>query len=228
MNWRSVSVKLALLTALACSASGLRAQDGLQGAIFRDNATQPLGTGYVSLLERRLVGADFDGDQKLDGAVLLHSVPFHGRKSFRLEVHLSASSNTEFSFESTEDSLSIAALDINHDGATDLVVERALTHQRLYVWLGDGRGSFHQGRVEDFPADGTTTDREASGPSSQQQYAAVSVPSGRRFHATLLRASQVSGRPPSAGQLYNIVPTSRSLLLAVVLASRAPPVLQST
>src|SRR6516165_10415075 len=176
MNWRFPCIKFALLATLACAALGLRAQDGLQGAVFLDNAAQPFGTSCVSLLERRLVGADFDGDQRLDGAVLLHSVPFHGRKSFRLEVHLSASSNTEFSFESTEDSLSIAALDINHDGATDLVVEQALTHQRLYVWLGDGRGSFHQGRIEDFPADDTTTDREVNGPRSQRQYSVVSLP----------------------------------------------------
>jgi hypothetical protein len=226
MNRRPL--KLVLLVLLACAASQLWAQDGLQGAVARDNTARSFATNYATFLERRLVTADFDGDQKPDGAVLLHPVPLQDRKSFRVEVHLSASNNTELRFESTEDGLSIEALDINHDGATDLVVEQALTHRRLYVWLGDGRGGFRQGRVDDFPASGTTTGHEVDSTTPQQQYAVLSLPSENRWQVTLLRASRVWGRPPSAEELY-IAPavSSRSLLIAVVLAARAPPPFQA-
>ena len=228
MNRRLLCIVLVLIAALACVAPGLRAQDGLQGALSGDGLAQTFRSSYASLFERRLVTTDFDGDQKLDGAVLLHFDSFQSRNSFRVEVHLSARNNTELTFESTEDALSIAALDVNHDGTTDLVVEQAFTHRRLYVWLGDGRGSFRQGRVEDFPSDGTTTGREASTARPQIHYAVLSLPPEHRFETTLLKASHVSGRPPSTEQFAPALPTSPQLLrLVASLASRAPPLSHS-
>ena len=38
----------------------------------------------------------------------------------------------------------ISALDINRDGALDIVVEKAFTHGRLQVYLNDGHGAFEK------------------------------------------------------------------------------------
>ena len=226
MNRRLLCI--VLFAALACATPGLRAQDGLQGALSRDGLAQTFRSSYTSLFERRSVMTDFDGDQRLDGAVLLHFDTFQSRNSFRVEVHLSARNNTELTFESTEDALSIAALDVNHDGTTDLVVEQAFTHRRLYVWLGDGRGSFRQGRVEDFPTDGAPTGRDATRARPQIHYVVLSLPTEHRFETTLLKASHVSGRPPSTEQFAPALPTSSQLLrLVASFASRAPPLCHS-
>jgi hypothetical protein len=168
--------------------------------------------------------ADFDNDHKPDGAVLLNSVPFHSRNSFRIEVHLSASNNAELAFESSESALSITAWDINKDGATDVILEQPLTHRRLYVWLGDGRGGFHKGRIEDFPSAPASTGQEATAPILRTDYPILSFPPQRGFESTLLKTSHISGRPPSTEQ-FETAPlnASRSSRVIAHLSSRAPP-----
>ena len=131
MKVRPICVKLALAAGVAFAGSALHAQDGLEGTLARESLSQPLRTNAVSLDEKRLAAADFDNDHKPDGAILLDSDSLPSRNSFRIELHLSASDNTELRFESAESALSIAAWDINHDGATDVIVEHAFTHRRL-------------------------------------------------------------------------------------------------
>jgi len=226
MNLRRFVIALLVLAALGCAVPGLRAQDGLQGALSQDVVVQPLGSSYVGVFERRLAAADFDGDRHPDGALLL---PFSSRAddvrmSYRLEVHLSNSSNTELSFEATDRALSVVALDINHDGMTDLVVEQALTHRRLHVWLGDGRGGFRKARLEEFPENDDRGGNEASTPGSEQEPAVVTLPSEQRFGAELLISSHVSGRPPSAYDYCSpAAVSSRSLLFALPASLRGPP-----
>ena len=147
MKTRSLSVRY-MLVALALAAPSLWAQDGLDGALSRLWArTNPLHEPFA----QRLATADFDNDQKPDGAILLDAGQFRGQKTFRIELHVTASDNSELSFESNEPALAITSSDINHDGAPDIVVEQAYTHKRLHVWLNDGHGSFHKERIEDFP-----------------------------------------------------------------------------
>ena len=99
----------------------------------------------------RVAAADFDNDQRPDGAVLLSGEPFKGRRVFRIRLHFTAGKDRDLTFQSNEASLAISALDVNQDGIPDLVVEQPLTRKRLMVWLNDGHGEFHQVRVEDFP-----------------------------------------------------------------------------
>jgi len=228
MKVRPICVKLALVACMAFAGSALHAQDGLEGALARESLSQPLRTNAVSLVEKRLAAADFDNDHKPDGVILLDSDSLPSRNSFRIELHLSASDNAELRFESADSALSIAAWDINHDGATDVIVEHAFTHRRLFVWLGDGRGGFRKGRVEDFPSTNALNGQEASPPAPRADRNVLSLPSQSRFEKTLLRVSHISGRPPSRQQFYSTLPTSPSSLRVVAtLASRAPPFSQS-
>jgi len=148
MKLRSLIFPIFLIS-LFLMAPVLWAQDGLEGAVSK------VGHGPSLLpnsFEHRFVAADFDNDQKPDGAVLLDAGNLNGQKLFRIELHVTAGENNELTFESNETALTLSALDVNQDGAPDIIVEQAFTHKRLQVWLNDGHGLFHKVRGEDFPS----------------------------------------------------------------------------
>jgi len=222
MNARSLCVKLVLAIAAALAAPSLWAHDGLEGALPRANLASPMN--LTAPFGQTLAIADFDNDHKPDGAVLVDSGWVRGRKSFRIEFHLSGSNNTELSFESTEAALAITALDVNHDGATDVVVERPFTHKRLYVWLNDGHGGFYQGRIEDFPSPAAPNGEKAESPSLRTDCPAVCLPQQRGSEMTMLAACSLRDRPPSTdgfeGPSLASSAASRPFSPA---SSRAPP-----
>jgi hypothetical protein len=193
MDLRSLS-KLLLATAVALAAPLLCAQDGLPGALTSERDSL---RNFSTTFGQKLAIADFDKDQKLDGAVLVDSGRVSDQNTFRIEFHLSGSVNNELSFETSETALSIAALDVNHDGATDLVVEQPFTHKRLYVWLNDGHGGFHKGRVEDYPSADLDKADQLVRPCSWVAYPAVCLPQHRAKDLRILATSSVWGRPPS-------------------------------
>jgi hypothetical protein len=133
-------------------------QDGLGGALSR-NAEQ---AHFKSSLERQIVAGDFDKDRKADGAILLDAGEFNGEKAYRIEIHLTATQNHEIVFSSPEAQVSIATLDVNHDGNPDLVVEKAFSHKRLQVFLNDGHGNFYRTRYS-FPASDDSVPQSHSG-----------------------------------------------------------------
>ena len=218
---RSGNLKLILAVFLVGLVPGLWAQDGLEGALSRVKLASP--PNFAEPFAQTLTVADFDNDNKPDGAVLVDSSRTSGRNSFRIELHLSGSKDTSLSFESPESGLTITASDVNRDGVTDVVVERSLTHKRLYVWLGDGHGGFQKGRVEDFPSP-ETTGHGLKGPLAVRDFPAVGLPSQGDSWISVLAASAVRGRPPSAndfrplGSLSSTVSNSFS-----AISSRAPP-----
>jgi len=126
----------------------LWAQDGLGGALSDVGKTQNLSQ---ATLGQRLVAADFDNDERPDGAVLLNAGVIEGQQLFRIKLHFSAGQDHDLTFQSNETALAISALDVNRDGVPDLVVEQVFTHKRLRVWLNDGHGRFRPVRVQDFP-----------------------------------------------------------------------------
>lgn len=146
MPTRSPLVRI-IFVLLALVAQSVWAQDGLRGAATKSADTSGLRSWFTS----KLVAADFDNDQKLDGAVLLDAGVIDGQRMFRIELHESASENRNLLFASNDPSLAISALDVNRDGMPDLVIEQAFTHKRLQVWLNDGHGRFRRARAEDFP-----------------------------------------------------------------------------
>lgn len=138
----------AIISLLLMLAPALRAQDGLRGALSREGAMVRGLQGF----EQHLAAADFDNDQLPDGALLLPGGFTAGERSFRVELHITSGNGGIITFSTSECGLSISAFDVNRDGAPDIVIEKAFTHQRLQVYLNDGHGTFHKARLEDFTA----------------------------------------------------------------------------
>jgi hypothetical protein len=215
-------LQLLVVATLCLVASSAYAQDGFEGAFARQSR-DPLRTNLAAF-SQTLATADFDNDHRPDGAVLLDSGPFHSGNSFRIELHLSASVDSDLTFESTEKALSIAARDVNQDGSPDVIVEQALTHRRLYVWLNDGHGGFRKGRVEDFPSNEDPASTQARIPLSPADPPVISLPSQDRYETTVLKTNHISGRPPSAADFHVAASDSPHRTQPVAhLASRAPP-----
>jgi hypothetical protein len=139
-----IAIVLALLVSLV---PAVRAQDGLRGALSR--SAERAGGGLA--IGQQIVAADFDNDQNPDGAVLLEAGQLNGEKAFRIELHMTAGKNATIDFSSAETRLAISALDVNRDGAPDILIEKAFTHQRLQVYLNDGHGAFHRETSQSFP-----------------------------------------------------------------------------
>ena len=127
-----------LFSVLLLSLPTSQAQDGLLGALSRSGH----GVSLISASEGKVAAADFDSDEKPDGAVLLPAGQLNGQRDFRIEFHVTGGRNTSIQFSSPEAELSIAAVDVNRDGAPDIVIEKAFSHERVQVYLNNGRGEF--------------------------------------------------------------------------------------
>ena len=200
----------------------LRAQDGVQGALAKFNRTSALVEPLTGLHGPTLAVADLDGDGKPDGAILLASDDLRGLGNFDVELHFTHHSNTDIRFQSADPAITVEALDIDHDGDIDLIIEQSLTRKRLQVWINDGHGNFEKGRMEDFPSAVAPT-RDQIRLSEHLDYPAVSLPTQRGFE-TMLMACHIAGRPPSESDLA----TSSTTLFrpdhaASLTHSRAPP-----
>jgi hypothetical protein len=136
-----------LLSLLVLYLPAVRAQDGLRGALSRHAETLPGAPGSA----QELAIADFDNDDKPDGAILSPAGVLNGQELFRIELHLSTDKNFAITFSTAEPGLAISALDVNGDGAPDIVVEKAFTRQRVLVYLNDGHGAFRKARSDDYP-----------------------------------------------------------------------------
>lgn len=204
MNVRFLCRNLAFATVLLV-APVLRAQDGVQGALASIRATTPLAQSFTSLQGPTLAIADFDGDNKPDGAILLEADRLRGQGNFKIELHLTEHDNADIKFQSAEPELTVEALDIDHDGDIDLVIEQSVTRKRLQVWINDGHGNFEKVRIEDFPSPVPTRQQLSSW--QRLDYPVISLPSQRGFE-TMLMASHIAGRPPSDNQ---VAPSSKNL-----------------
>jgi len=123
---------------------GLEAQDGWQFALLRFQSPHDVSDGIHA---PSLASADFNHDGYLDGALLPRS-----GNNLSIEVYLRSDHVERVSFRSNRADLTISALDINHDGSPDLVVEDPFWRQRLFVWLNDGKGKFSAASVTDYPS----------------------------------------------------------------------------
>lgn len=121
----------------------LFAGDGLERAMRRVEWSDPLGG--------KLAVADFDRDQKADAAVLLRPHLPQPLDSYRIEVNISGRPSVAFTFQSPGGAVAVSARDIDDDHDSDLVVEERFTAQGVKVWINDGKGGFHEGRLEDYP-----------------------------------------------------------------------------
>ena len=164
-----------LLSLLVLCLPALRAQDGLRGALSRHAETLFGAPGSA----QELAVADFDNDDKPDGAILSQFGVLNGQKLYRIELHLSAGKNLAITFSSAELCLAISALDVDRDGAPDIVVEKAFTRQRVQVYLNDGHGAFRRATSENFPFPDPLAPRCGAGP--EQYFPVVCLPLTRSF-----------------------------------------------
>jgi hypothetical protein len=145
---RCGSISGILVAILVLCVPAAWAQDGLGGALSRAGSRPRALLG----LGNRLAPADFDNDDRLDAAILLQQELSNGQTCFRIELHVTAGTNHAITFSSAESGLAISTIDVNRDGAPDIVIERELTHERLQVFLNDGHGNFHTVRGNDYPS----------------------------------------------------------------------------
>jgi hypothetical protein len=224
MKARSLALKI-VVAALALTAS-LWAQDGLEGALSRANLASP--AKLMTSFRQTLAAADFDGDNKPDGAVLVDHDWLRPQSSFRtIELHFTGRANTDLTFESNETTLAISALDVNRDGATDIVIEQPFTHKRLQVWLNDGRGGFRKGRVEDFPSDVSATGERFDAPSQRPDGPTLCLPPQRGSEIAILTACPLPHRSSSAREQALPFVTPLGLRAVALNCPRAPPLPQS-
>lgn len=161
---------------VVCVVSSLHAQDGLRDAFVR--------LGSVAGIPSKIVGpaiatADFNHDTHPDGAVLLRN-----NNTFQIEVHFRFQQIRRINFASNIPALALSAFDVNHDGHPDLVVEEPFSHQRLFIWLNDGAGSFHPVNVDNYQAGPEGTSYIFAGPSGSPQSLAIAVPGKLRVRFT--------------------------------------------
>jgi hypothetical protein len=225
MKARSLALKI-VVAALALTAGSLCAQDGFQGALVRVNLAAPLNFG--TQFSRTLAAADFDGDKKPDGAILVDCGwlwPQSGSR--KIELHFTGRGNTVLTFESNEATLAISALDVNGDGATDIVVEQQFTHKRLHVWLNDGRGGFRKVRSEDFPSSEDGNCQGLGPPPERADGPTLCLPPQRGPEIAILTACLSQSCTAFAREHALPFVTPRRLRAVAPNPPRAPPQFQS-
>jgi FG-GAP-like repeat len=225
MKARSLALKI-VVAALALTTPCLWAQDGLEGALARVNLTAPVN--LATPFSQTLAAADFDGDNKPDGAILLDHDWLRPQSRLRtIELHFTGRGNTTLIFESSETTLAISALDVNGDGATDIVVEQQFTHKRLQVWLNDGRGSFRKVRSEDFPSADAGNCERLEPPSQRVDDPTPCLPPQRGSEIAILTACPLPYRSHSGREQASPIGSPIVSRAVAPNSPRAPPLLQS-
>jgi len=222
MKVRFFSFNFVLAICLLAAVPGLRAQDGVQGALaFARN-----GASSAQAMHGRFAPvfaiADLDSDNQPDGVVLLDAGSLSHPGNFQIELHFTGHNNAAIAFQSTESALTITIRDIDHDGDVDLVLEKSFTHQPLRVWINNGHGDFEKGRLEDYPGAVVPAGRQIRS-SEPPDSPALSLPPQGSFES-ILTTCHIAGRPPSLNEFAVLQLTTRTLLPAFsTLSSRAPP-----
>jgi hypothetical protein len=166
--------KIFVFVAVFVGASALYAQDGWHSALHR---LQSSNNQIGALSGPSLVAADFNHDGYPDGALLIRN-----GNGLWIEIYFRSDPVKRVSLSANPGDLAISAVDVNHDGSPDLVVEDPFWHQRLFVWLNDGRGKFSAASVTD------------TGPAQQSTHTRATGPSTNKECSELIRSSKVRSR----------------------------------
>ena len=94
--------------------------------------------------------ADLNGDQKADLATARSGRHDANGYAQEVSVTLGAFQQTSFRFLSPGATIELSSQDVDGDDDGDLVVFEPLSTQPIGVWLNDGAGTFHEGRLADF------------------------------------------------------------------------------
>jgi len=94
--------------------------------------------------------ADLNGDQNVDLATARSGRHESNGYSQEVSITLGALQQTTFRFLSPGATVELSSQDVDGDDDGDLVVFEPLSSQPIGVWINDGAGSFHEGRLADF------------------------------------------------------------------------------
>jgi len=224
MKLRSFWLRIAVAAVLTLVAGpSVCAQDGLNGAL--EHSKFASAANLATPFDQKLAAADFDGDGKPDGAILVGGNLLQPQSRFgTIEVHFTGRPNADLTFESSEAALAISARDVNRDGATDIIVEQAFTHKRVQVWLNDGRGVFHKVRSENYPAGPEINGPERlESPGHSGDCPAMALPQHGSDAAMLLARSLLYGAPATVALAESLAGSSALRATLSSCSPRAPP-----
>ncbi|HEV8415882.1 MAG TPA: hypothetical protein VGQ49_19985 [Bryobacteraceae bacterium] len=94
--------------------------------------------------------ADLNGDQNVDLATARSGRHDASGYAQEVRVTLGAFQQTSFHFLSPGATVELSSQDVDGDDDGDLIVFEPLSSQPIGVWINDGAGTFHEGRLADF------------------------------------------------------------------------------
>jgi hypothetical protein len=125
-----------LLLAAAGSAIAVSAHD------LPSSLDSPAVSGWVL--------ADLNGDQRVDLATARSGRHEANGYAQEVSVTLGAFQQTTFRFLSPGATVELSSQDVDGDDDGDLIIFEPLSSQPIGVWINDGAGTFHEGRLADF------------------------------------------------------------------------------
>jgi len=94
--------------------------------------------------------ADLNGDSNIDLATAESARHDANGYAQELRIALGGFPQTSFRFLSRGATVTLSSRDVDGDNDGDLIVFEPLSSQPIGVWINDGAGSFHEGRLADF------------------------------------------------------------------------------
>jgi hypothetical protein len=175
-----------LLLALACGGLAVSAHD-LPSAL-----NSPAVSGWVL--------ADLNGDQNVDLATARSGRHDANGYAQEVRVTLGAFQQTSFRFLSPGATVELSSQDVDGDDDGDLVVFEPLSSQPIGVWINDGAGSFHEGRLADFRK--LWSERPGSAWRGHFQQLPLFAVSDERTQSLTPSASMAAPEPMLAGRTW--------------------------
>ena len=126
------------LLLLAAAGSGM--------AVSAHDLPSPLDSPAVS----GWVLADLNGDQRVDLATARSGRHDANGYAQEVSVTLGGFQQTSFRFLSPGATVELSSQDVDGDDDGDLIIFEPLSSQPIGVWINDGAGTFHEGRLADF------------------------------------------------------------------------------
>jgi hypothetical protein len=149
---------------------GVAGGDALAGTDVGKLPVGPAGPGLPFAI------ADFDGDFHPDLATVQAGASESGGANYSIQLQLTALGRQSIQLVGPAGGLSIAARDVNGDGAVDLVLTTAWLREPVAIFLNDGHGGFSRVEPGAFPEAFSRAGADWAGSVSGESADALGVP----------------------------------------------------
>ena len=167
--------------------------------------------------------ADFDGDFHPDLASIQSGPNNSGSANYSIQLQLTTTGLLQsIQLIAPAGGLSIAARDVNGDGAIDLVLTTAWLRQPVAIFLNDGHGTFSRVEPADFPKAFSQPASDWGISDSCQAMAAVGVPPQSRS-GICLATKALQQMQPCAASISQAAPRFFQNQFLLSHTGRAPP-----